>query len=246
MIFTIHKLNRTMKKQLLIASFFLIFSGAMHAQAQLPLGYYLRETIDFYNMNHFAEGKWKTDYTESNIKGSPYLNNEFVTGTIYTTQKQQYNGIPLRYNIYNDDLEFKKPSEEVLALAAPEIVEYAVFGENILSFSDYYQGNKVKKGFLLVLEPGKASLMAKASVTFQKATEPAAYKDAEPAKFIRKADTYYIRIGNTTAVEISNKKSLLEAFPDNRDKVEAFIDKNKIKTNKAESLKEVVKYYNSL
>ncbi len=235
-----------MKKQLLIASFFLIIGGAMHAQAQLPLGYFTRETIDFYNMHHFAEGKWKTDYTESNIKGSPYLNNEFVSGTIYTTQKQQYNSIPLRYNIYNDDLEFKKPTEEVLALAAPEIVEYAAFGDNIISYSDYYQGSKVKKGFLLVLEPGKANLMARASVTFQKATEPAAYKEAEPAKFIRKADTYYIRIGNSTAVEINNKKSLIEAFPDNRDKVEAFIDKNKIKTNKPDGLKEVVKYYNSL
>ncbi len=88
--------------------------------------------------------------------------------------------------------------------------------------------------------------MAKASVTFQKATEPAAYKEAQPAKFVRKADTYYIRIGNTTAMEISNKKSLIEAFPDNRDKVEAFIDKNKIKSNKPDGLKEVVKYYNSL
>lgn len=235
-----------MKKQLLIAAFFLIFGGAMHAQAQIPLEYYLREAIDFYNTNQFAEGKWKTDYTENNIQGSPYLNNEFVSGTIYTTQKQQYNNIPLRYNIYNDDLEFKKPSEEVLALAAPEIVEYAVFGDNIISFADYYQGSKVKKGFLLVLEPGKASLMAKASVAFQKATEPAPFKEAEPAKFIRKTDTFYIRIANTTAVEISNKKSLIEAFPDNRDKVEAFIDKNKIKPNKPDGLKEVVKYYNSL
>jgi len=39
---------------------------------------------------------------------------------------------------------------------------------------------------------------------------------------------------------------LIAAFPDNLDKIESFISKNKTKTNKADGLKEVVKYYNSL
>jgi len=89
-------------------------------------------------------------------------------------------------------------------------------------------------------------LYAKPAVAFQNATEPAAYKDAEPARFVKKADEYYIRIGSEQAVIISSKKDLIAAFPDNRDKIESFISKNKIKTNKSEGLKEVVRYYNSL
>jgi len=134
----------------------------------------------------------------------------------------------------------------VQALATPEIVEKAVFGEYQLVFSPYSLASKIKKGFFICLEEGKASLLEKPGVIFKESTEPAAYKDAEPPKFVRKADEYYIRIGTSPAQSINNKKELIAAFPDNQGKIESFIDKNKIKTNKSESLKEVVRYYNSL
>jgi len=202
--------------------------------------------MDFYNSNKMIGGEWKNVITEDQIAGSPYLNKEFENGSIYTVQRQQYNEIPLRYNIYNDNLEFKTPDNEIMALSAPEIVEKAVVGNTILTYSPYILANKTKKGFFLILEEGKASLYAKPAVAFQNATEPAAYKDAEPAKFVKKSDEYYIRIGSEQAVIISSKKDLIAAFPDNLDKIESFISKNKIKTNKADGLKEVVKYYNSL
>jgi hypothetical protein len=213
---------------------------------QISPGYEVREVTNLYNSNKLIDGKWKVELTVNDIQGSPYLNDEFISGTIYTTQKQQYNNIPLRYNIYKDELEFRNPSNEVMVLTTPEIVEYAVFGENIIAYSSYQQGSKTKQGFFLVLESGKSTLMAKASIIFQQPTEPGAYKEPEPAKFIRRTDEYYIQIGKNALIEINNIKSLIEAFPDNSDKVEAFIEKNKIKTNKSESLIEVVKYYNSL
>jgi len=158
----------------------------------------------------------------------------------------QYNGIPLRYNIYNDNIEFKTPTDEIQALATPEIVEKAVFGSTQLVYSSYLLANKTRKGFFVVLEEGKASLYSKPGIAFKEPTEPAAYKEAEPAKFVKKADEYYIRIGTEQAVLINSKKDLIAAFPENKDKIESFINKNKIKTNKPESLIELVKYYNSL
>ena len=214
--------------------------------AQLQLSYQLRETMDFYNTNKFISGANKSILTETDIKGSPYLNEEFETGSIYTVQMIQYNGIPLRYNIYNDNIEFKTPTNEIQALATPEIVEKAVFGDYQMVFLSYLMANKTRKGFFVVLEEGKASLYSKPGVAFKEPTEPAAYKDAEPAKFVKKADEYYIRIGTEQAVLINSKKDLIDAFPENKDKVESFINKNKIKTNKPEGLKEAVKYYNTL
>lgn len=214
--------------------------------AQLPLNYDIREKMDFYNANKFIGGEWKGILTEDEIEGSPYLDREFVSGTIYTTQRQQFNEIPLRYNIYNDNLEFKTPENEIMALSAPEIVEKAVIGNAILTYSPFLLANKTKKGFFVILEDGKASLYSKPLVSFKEASAPAAYKDAEPAKFVKKADEYYIRIGSETAVLINTKKDLIAAFPDNTDKIESFIAKNKIKINKAEGLKEVVRFYNSI
>ncbi|KAF0237048.1 MAG: hypothetical protein FD181_2249 [Prolixibacteraceae bacterium] len=216
------------------------------SRAQLPLSYDIREKMDFYLANKFIEREFKGVLSEGEIDGSPYLNREFENGSIYTVQRQQYNEIPLRYNIYNDNLEFKTPDNQIMDLAAPEIVEKAVLGNNVLTYAPYLMANKTKTGFFLILEAGKASLFAKPEVVFQKATEPAAYKDAVPAKFVKNPDEYYIRIGSEQAVIISSKKDLIAAFPDNRDKIESFISRNKIKTNKPEGLKEVVKYYNTL
>jgi hypothetical protein len=233
-----------MKNYFLTILFVITLAG--FSFAQIPISYELRETMDFYQTNKFVSGEWKNVLTEKNIKGSPYLNDEFETGSIFTVQRQQYVGIPLRYNIYNDDLEFKTPANEVQALATPEIVEKAVFGSNQLVYLPYSQANKTKKGFFLVLEEGKASLYTKPGVLFQRPTEPGAYKEAEPAKFVKRADEYYIRIGTEQAILIKSKKDLIAAFPDNQEKIESFIDKNKTKANKPESLKEVVRYYNSL
>jgi hypothetical protein len=184
--------------------------------------------------------------TGADINGSPYLNDEFIIGTLYTVHKIQYADIPLRYNIYNDNLEFKTPSEEIQALAAPEIIEKAVIGETLLTNSPYLFSGKIKKGFFIIIEQGKASLYAKPGVVFLPATQPAAYKDAEPSKFAKKPEEYFIRIETGPAQLVTSKKNLISIFPDNQDKTEIFISKNKIKTNKHESLKELVKYYNSL
>jgi hypothetical protein len=202
--------------------------------------------MEFYQANKFPGEKWKNVLTENDIKGSPYLNDEFVVGSIYTIQRLHYVDIPLRYNIYNDELEFKTPAGEVQALAVPEIIEKVVIGNTEMVYSPYLRANKNKNGFFIILEEGKVSLYAKPGITFTEATEPGAYKDPEPPKFLKKSDEYYLRVGSGQAQVIGNKKELIAAFPDNQDKIESFMSKNKTKINKPESLKELVKYYNSL
>ena len=209
-------------------------------------GYELRKSIDLYNSNKFITGNNNRTVTQENIDGSPYLNDEFISGSVYTVQKIQYNEIPLRYNIYNNNIEFKTASDEIQELTNPEIIEKVVMGDIQMVYSPYLMANKNNNGFFIVLEEGKVSLLAKPEIQFVPATQPAGYKDAEPPKFIKKSDEYYLRIGTGQAILISNKKDMIATFPDNQDKIENFVSKNKTKTNKPESLKELVKYYNSL
>jgi hypothetical protein len=237
------KIQSFMRTCFLVVILILGFSN--FTKAQITLDYKTQETIDFYKQNKFISGSNKP-LTESQIKGSPYLNDDFFPGSIYTTQKQHFTDIPLRYNIYNDDLEFKTPAGQVQALATPEIVEKAVFGSTELVYSPYLLGDKTKKGFFVVLKEGKASLYLKPGVLFREGTAPGAYKDPEPPKFVKKSDDYYIRFETGNAILIGNKKDLIATFPDNQDKIESFISKHKIKTNKPDDLKELIHYYNSL
>lgn len=209
--------------------------------------YVTREALDFYRANKMMSGEWKSGtLTATDIQGSPYLNDEFINGSIYTTQKQVFVDVPVRYNIFNDQLEFKTGTGEIQALAAPEIVERVEFGDYKMEYLPYTYSQKIRKGFFIVLAEGKASLYAKKDVVFKEAEPPGAYKEPVPPRFVKGSDKYFIRVGGVEAKIVGNKKDLQEVFPDHIKEVETFIKKNKIKAGNPESLKKLVEYYNSL
>ncbi len=228
---------------MIILSVFMAFFGFTRSQS-VQLG--IKQTMDLYNLNKLHEKGINSTLSAEDIEGSPYLNDEFISGTVYMIQNQKYERIDLRYNIFNDQVEFNLPGEEVQILAAPEMLEKVEIGPTEMVYLPYSIGKKIKKGFLIVLLEGKASLYAKPEIFFKKAIEPAAYKDAQPPAFERRADQYFIRVGNSEAKLTGNKKELLDAFPDHENEIENFIKKNKTKTNDSLSLKQLVEFYNSL
>lgn len=234
-----------MRKRILFFAFILIAQIAVGQGSGID--YQIREALDFYRANKMMSGEWNTtSLTEKNIKGSPYLTDDFIKGKIFTVEKQEYVGIPVRYNIYNDQLEFKNDAGDVQALANPEIVEKVEFGDYKMDYLPYSYSKKIRHGFFIVLAEGKASLYAKKNVDFKEAEKPGAYKEAQPAQFVSNSDDYFIRVGLEEAKLVGNKKDLVDIFPDHKNEIEAFIKKNKTKTNKPESLTELVDYYNSL
>jgi hypothetical protein len=231
-----------MKKNYIIVIVFLLFAELLSAQSN----YELKKAVDLFRTNKLLSGDSRGLLTENDIKGSPYLEDDFIDGSVFTTSMAQYTDVPLRYNIYNDQLEFKAEDNSIQELATPEIIEKAVFGKYKMVYSPYSIAKKIGRGFFVVLEEGKSSLYLKPQVVFEKATEPAPYKETEPARFVRNPDEYYIKVGTSQAMLVGNKKDLLEIFPDHQKEIETFIKKQKTKTNKPESLKELVQYYNSL
>lgn len=208
--------------------------------------YEILQAVDFFSINRLEKGDWKRVLTESDIEGSPYLNDEFIEGAVFTTSKTKYVGLPLRYNIFNDQIEFRLEDGSVQVMTVPEVLEKVEFGETILEYSIYSNLKKVKRGFFVVLEKGSASLYSRPMVNFEEAKKPGAYSEAKPPRFIRRPDEYYIRIGKEPAELISNKKDLEGLFTDHSEEMQEYFRKNKIKTNRTEDLIKVVQYYNSL
>jgi len=202
--------------------------------------------MDLYKLNKLHEKGLNPTLSAEDIEGSPYLNDEFIPGTVYMNQNQKYEGIDLRYNIFNDQVEFNLPGEEVQVLAAPEMLEKVEIGQIEMVYLPYSIGKRTKKGFLIVLLEGKAPLYAKPDILFKKAVEPAAYKDAQPPAFERRPDQYFIGVGDAELKLAGNKKELLDVLSNHADEIETYIKKNKTKTNDPESLKQLVEFYNSL
>lgn len=231
-----------MKKYYVITIIVLLFAEFSSAQTN----YELKRAMDLFKTNKMLRGENRELLNENDIKGSPYLEDNFINGAVYTTARAKYVDIPLRYNIYNDQIEFKAEDNTVQAMATPETIEKVEFGNYKMVYVPYSVSKKVRHGFFVVLEDGKSSLYSKPRVTLKASTEPGAYKEAEPAKFERNPDQYYIKVGTSQAKLVGNKKDLLEIFGDHQKQIETFIKKHKVKPNNPESLKELVQYYNSL
>lgn len=235
-----------MKKLFSLVILTLFCLNLAHAQAILQSVYEIRQSFDFYQYNRSQSGLHNNSLTTDDIEGSPYLSDDFIEGTVYTTSKIQFREIPLRYNAYNDEVEFMKPDSQAYVIDPPEIIESIEFGDHHLEYIPYKVANRTARGFLLVLEKGNASLYSRHRVILEEAKKAAAYQEPTPARFISRADEYYIRIGMEPAVPVNKKKDLNNIFPEDNDKVNAYLKNNKIKLNDPKSLIELVQFYNSL
>lgn len=225
-----------------IVLFMLILSSvAINSFSQ---SYEINSALDFYRSHKMSTGEYNQGITEDNIQGSPYLSNDFVEGTLFTTSKQQYNDVLLRFNIYTDNLEYKNNEDQIMAMASPEIIERAKFGDTEMVYIPYSSAKKIRRGFFKVVVEGEISLYVRPQVIYKQPEEPKAYAEAAPARFVQRPDLYYLRNGKNEAIRVDKKKELIEFFPAHNDEIAAFIKKNKIKL-KLEGLIEVVKYYNS-
>jgi hypothetical protein len=234
-------------KQLLIILIVSLFCIAnAFTQNTFHSAYEIKKAVELLDFNRRHSGDISKFLTEANINGTPFLNDEFIEGSIFTTSKTQYVDVPLRYNIYNDQIEFQLGEAPVQALAAPETIELIEYGDFVFEYAPYTNAKKIKRGFFIVKEKGNATLYSKPQVIFENAKKPAAYQDAVPARFLNRPDEYYIRVGKEPAMLIAKKKDLEEVFPDHKDEISGFIKKNKVKPNDQESLKELVQFYNSL
>jgi hypothetical protein len=69
----------------------------------------------------------RTQPGTSTIEGSPYLNDDFIDGTIYYDKKYKIDKVPLRLNLYNGDMEFKEKNT-TMAIADPSRINKIVMG----------------------------------------------------------------------------------------------------------------------
>lgn len=214
-------------------------TGLLQAQStNITLG-------DFYRT--FKGSQYGRMFDEkSEIKGTPYENDQFVNGEIFTNAQQHFSDIPLRYNMNSNQMEFKRPEGDVYEISPAEMIDSILIGPSKYIYTAYKSGSKSLKGYFKVLAGGTPALLLKMSVIL-KAAEPAApYKEPVPATFERKPDEFYLLLSAGEAVKLSGKKDLLEILTSHTNELEQFIKDNKVKFTRQEDLISLMKYYNSL
>ncbi len=185
--------------------------------------------------------------TMEKVEGTPFLNEDFVTGVVYGYgHKEKFEGVPMRYNIYADVIEFKQNNQIYILDPEPRIRK-ASFGELNFVVAKYEYKGKTKPGFLTVLDSGKVILMSKKVVAYKEQQPPKALEmGPTPAKYTRSPDVFFYKIGDGEVMKVDNIKNMIASFGDKQAELTAFAKKEKVSPKDEDELVRLVRYYNSL
>lgn len=179
--------------------------------------------------------------TEKDIKGSPYLNKDFIPATVYTNKNIHYTSIPLRYNIFNDVMEFRLPNDSVLAISNPNIIRKIEIGGQtfIYLYTDMKNG-----GYYSLKVEGKAQLLSKYNVKFNDEVPAGAFQQEKPPSFQLRANSYFIKMKDNFPARISKKKDLKRIFGDRSAEMLSYFKYEKLNLHEEADLIQLVEYFN--
>ncbi|ANF50394.1 hypothetical protein A0O34_07635 [Chryseobacterium glaciei] len=176
----------------------------------------------------------------NDILGTPYPNKNFAYAKISGTPDQQ---IPVRYNSYNDEIEFKKDDQVLSLLKKPEYSRIEITSPKqtfvLLETSDELSG------YFVELVNGKNNLYKKIKTKF---IEPAiasnSYTSDRPATFKTSDPIYYIKTEKGFIKNPKNAKEIIAQFHDEKESLTTFFKSSKIKFDKEEDLIKLVNFLN--
>ena len=186
----------------------------------------------------------------SNIKGSKYINETFISTKISSMPGQIFG---VRYNVFSDEMEFQGIDNKIYALNKNDVTVVVTFTETNDSYYifNYLDDNNIqKKGYFKKLNSKGANLLLKKNriVFFEEQASKTGYDAPKPAMYKTMKDRIYIKLGDNDAVLMPTKKSKLakQIFPDNEKEVLKFIKSNKIKLKNEEDLNKLVEFTQTL
>ena len=206
-----------------------------------------RTVIDEFRIDKFIEGGFvvKGNLKYSEIDGTPYLNDEFKKGTITTSSGTIIDNLLLRYNCYNDQIEYLK-ADSILEITPKSLVTRAEFDNRTFSYVKYRSGGKYEEGFCEVLVKGKASLFCRYHIGFLPPSTGLPYGDSNKARFKLPVRYFYVSNEDNDVDLVKSKQDLIHILNDRKTELGTYISLNKLSLSKGDDLTRIIVYYNSL
>lgn len=175
------------------------------------------------------------------ISGSPYINDKYIMGILRMRDSSIYK-LPLRYNIYADELEYQMDDKNFYVTNKDNIDEVS-FDNSIFK----YLTVNGKRGYYEQLAVGKCTLLKKHIIHFQAAEGPKPIEGTpRPAQFVNQKSQFFTFTKNNPPVIIKNMKSIVDVLLDKKNQIEDFIKSNNLKKLNEKNLVKIINYYNSL
>jgi hypothetical protein len=220
-----------MKKTAFILGFALV-SGVMHSQIayDLPTDYVRGQQI--FSANSVTGGVA--------YQGSPYLDDEFKPGRVYT-ESGDY-PVLIRYNTYSSVFEVKTSPDSSAELAKTKNTKVKI-GNRSFELAKLPDGSNV---YLEKLAEGKLNLWANHTSRFREAKKnESSYGSDKPAAFISGTDYYAGDPDKLSELKL-RKKEVLDLMSDQSRAMKDYIKKMGTKFNKEADVAALFRHYNTL
>lgn len=192
----------------------------------------------------------KTTGPNEEIEGSPYFNSEWTQGWVDLRSQGKTDNVPLRYNAYSNELEFKKDGK-ILVIIPRFVNAFKIKNEDNqeVLFEKGFKSpeHDIHPGlFLRMVHDGKVKLLAKHKTNFQKAHSVDPLTGKKTSRFIPKKD-YYLITENGSFHDIKLKrKHLLRALANHQNELKKYAQKNDLDFGEEQDLARILSHYESL
>jgi len=191
-----------------------------------------------------------TESEFKSLKGSPYVNEEFISSKIYKGKEVIFYDLHLRYNAFSNEIEIRnseinnKITYGALIKNSNEIIKIS---NKVYVFVPFENSNVKGKYFEILSEQKLFDLYKKTTVKFYHPVDAiTSYDKNKPAEF-KHFYTYFLVDKKGSFYELpSNKNKLLKVLSKENKKVKDFAKKYKLNLDKDKDLIRLVSYYNSL
>lgn len=209
---------------------------------QVSYSIYNKQDTSLFEKQLLFNGRiWKNQY--SAVVGDEFfLTKEWIEGEV-NINDAEFKGIPLKYDIYNDQLISIINAGTFIQLNKELIKDFTLsYEDKKYHFENFGEiPDNTFKGFGQVLYSGKISLILK---YFKEIKELAVQNRYD--KFTENKNLYILKDG--VFYRISGKHELLKTLSDKEEELQSFIRENKIRVRKSnpDSFIPVLEYYNNL
>ncbi|MFK7749260.1 MAG: hypothetical protein AB8B65_12765 [Kordia sp.] len=235
--------------QLLPIAFLLLFGNSLIAQISgSPREF--ETTTEMYNqirkfLNTKEKDPYKIDW--NNVKGSPYLEQNYKLGQFFVGDKS-YGNVMMRFNTYTDEIELMPINgEEVGALMKIDNsrLTYGNKTLELLSYKD--EDGNVQQGYFLVLNTNtNVKLLLRKKCVFSPNEKALTANQADRAAKFTQYDYYYILKEGIPVMVSPKKKAITKLFPEKKDEIKSYIKSERLKLKNQKDFAKLVDYIATL
>ncbi len=171
------------------------------------------------------------------------MHKDFRDGEIYFNNSENILYLPLRLDIYRDQLEFLY-TNVARTFEDPSIFDRVIIGEDVLIYVE--SPNPKIDGFVKLWNNEFPALVTKMHSVFLEREDAMPFDNEKPARFQRANDRHFLLTEKGKIQKIKSIKKLIALLGDKEDELTRYAKERKISAVDVEEMVQLVEYFHSI